>query len=122
MIDAWIDVNDSLKTKNSACTEFEEYNTAVNTTWTNNLYYKNQIIDCTLVIRLNALTANTAYNIFAIPSGYQPYTEISRVYTTHLGTKVLVTFTTTYTIIIKPLSDITTNKEILYIHETWVQI
>lgn len=119
---ALAELNDSLKTENSACTEFEEYNTAVNTTWTNNLYYKNQIIDCTLVIRLNALTANTAYNIFAIPSRYQPPAEIHKMYITHFGTKVLVTFRPTNTIIIKPLSDITTNTEILYIHETWIQI
>ena len=72
-------------------------------------------------MRLNALTANTAYNIYVIPSGYQPPAEISKIYTTHLGTRVLVTFRPTNTIIIKPLSDITTNTEILYIHETWVQ-
>lgn len=114
-------VNDSLKTKNSACTEAEAYNNAINTTWTNNLYYKNQIIDCTLVIRLNAITSNTEYGIFDIPSGYQPPAEISKIYATHLGTKVTVTFRPTNVIVIKPLSDITTTTEILQIHETWVQ-
>ena len=74
------------------------------------------------MIRLNPITDNTEYGIFDIPSGYQPPAAISKIYETHLGTKVLVTFRPTNVIIIKPLSDITTNTEILYIHETWIQM
>ena len=117
-----IDVNDSLKTRNSTCTKAEAYDTAVNTTWTNNLYYKNQIIDCTLIIRLNTITADTEYGIYDIPSGYQPPDIIQKIYTTQLGTRVLVSFRPTNVIVIKPFSDITTTTEILCIHETWIQI
>ena len=119
---ALAELKNSLTTRRGACVEATAYNTVINTTWTNNLFYKNQIIDCTLAIRLNAITANTEYDIFDIPSGYQPYAEISKIYLTHLGTKVLVTFRPTNVIIIKPLSDITTNTEILHLHETWIQI
>lgn len=105
----------------SACTQASDYSTAINTIWTNKLYYRSKIIECNLVFRLNSLTANKEYGIFDIPSGYQPATEISKIYLTHIGTKVLVTFRTTNVIIIKPFSAISTSIEILYINETWIQ-
>ena len=115
-------LNGNLKTLKSACTNnATTYSKAVNTTWTNVLYHSNKTINCILSFRLNTIVANTEYGIYDIPSGYQPSIEISKIYLTHMGTKIQVTFRPTNVIIIKPLSNITSNSEIMYINELWIQ-
>ena len=115
-------VNGNLKTLKSACTNNAiTYSKAVNTTWTNVLYHSNKTINCILSFRLNTIVANTEYGIYDIPSGYQPSIEISKIYLTHMGTKIQVTFRPTNVIVIKPLSNITSNSEIMYINELWIQ-
>lgn len=104
-------LNGNLKTLKSACTNnATTYSKAVNTTWTNVLYHNNKTINCILSFRLNTIVANTEYGIYDIPSGYQPSIEISKIYLTHMGTKIQVTF-----------SNITSNSEIMHINELWIQ-
>lgn len=115
-------LNGNLKTLKSACTNNAiTYSKAVNTTWTNVLYHSNKTINCILSFRLNTIVANTEYGIYDIPSGYQPSIEISKIYLTHMGTKIQVTFRPTNVIVIKPFSNITSNSEIMYINELWIQ-
>lgn len=120
--DMYTELNGNLKTLKSACTNnATTYSKAVNTTWTNVLYHNNKTINCILSFRLNTIVANTEYGIYDIPSGYQPSIEISKIYLTHMGTKIQVTFRPTNVIVIKPFSNITSNSEIMHINELWIQ-